>query len=122
MALYAILEPNLTAIREIRDFATLPNTKPGRVRPVVSDSVPAFNVATHKVINSGYVIEAAQVRQTWQVVALSATELDAAADTVEDNNMVTLYAAFVDDTITANQQKRTVKRLLKHYLKSKGLL
>jgi hypothetical protein len=94
---YAKLSPNQLSVVEIVSFDTLPPSKAGRIRPLVVDSVPAFDAATQKAVNNGYVIEPAQVRQTWQVVSLTQAELDVISDAAEHDAVVATRAQLALD-------------------------
>jgi hypothetical protein len=63
---YAILNATGTAVREVREYAVLPPTRPGMVRPLVSTPVPPHNQRTHQA-TLGYSIAPTQVTETWTV-------------------------------------------------------
>lgn len=96
-----------------------PATALGLLLPYVIDADPAFNAATQKIVRQD-VVEADKVRRTATAVSLSGAELDAVTDNTESANLVALWNDW--DNITANQQKRVLKRIFKQFLKDRGLI
>lgn len=98
MTQYARLTPDTLTVERILDltqeqYAALDgNPKQAYLRPLVVDPQPEPS-ATQVVVNAGYVVEPAQVRQTWALRDKTQPELDAEAREADRATLVQLVAA-----------------------------
>jgi hypothetical protein len=84
MTLYARIDPLTQQVSALVDMTLAEyqaldgNPKQQWLRPLVVDAKPTPS-ATQVVIDAGFVIEPAQVRQTWSLREMTADEIEAAA-------------------------------------------
>lgn len=118
---YGILEVGRT-LREIRTFVAPFEAKDGRVLPVVMTAQPAFNAATHKVVQNGWSVNQNDVTPVWQVVALSQAELDEATEQTQIAAILATANDMINGVGTTAQRQQRVEvalgRLLKRLAKN----
>lgn len=111
--LEVISDPRVTDIARLISIAS---PKAATYLPLVVDAAPTL-LATERAIVGPYLIEAAQVRQTWQVVAKTQAEID--ADTrLAESAQLQVIAAFLDSAapatlVAAAADIQKLKRLCK---------
>ena len=106
MTAYARLDPIAGTVNAIVNLtqaqfdALNGNPKQAYLKPLVIDTQPV-PAASQIVVDAGYVIEAAQVRQTWALRAKTETELLAASQATE-LAAIKSFLTQLDNFITAN--------------------
>jgi len=92
------------------------NPKADSIRAYVIDAQPVPSAA-QRIVDAGYVIEPARVRQTWALVAKSSEELDSETDAAELAQLKIIAAALQAGTGTAGERMVRVERVCVWLLK-----